>query len=244
MVIRADFHMHSCLSPCGMLEMSPNAMAATLTARGVQLAALTDHNTALNTPTFEKACRKAGIAPLCGIEAQTAEECHVLCLFSTSAEALALGSFLYDRLPIVLNRPEKTGDQVYVDENDDILGEVDKFLITSADITLNDLASEVHHRGGLVIPAHVDRPSFSLFSQLGFVPDGDWDALEVVTFPPTLATGSYPLITSSDSHCLMHIARRPFDLDIAEDRLLNDDGSVCMETIRAALLRRPVGQIR
>ena len=82
---------------------------------------LTDHNSALNVPAFFAACRERGIAPLAGIEAQTSEECHALCLFSDAETALALGEELYDLMPPVMNIPEKTGDQVYVDENDDIL---------------------------------------------------------------------------------------------------------------------------
>lgn len=249
MIIRADFHLHSCLSPCGDLSMSPRTIASLLAARNVNLAALTDHNSALNTPAFFSACRAEGIAPLAGIEAQTSEECHALCLFSDCATALALGEELYSLMPSVMNIPEKTGDQVYVDENDDILGEVDKYLVTSAEIGLEDLAKRVHGLGGLFIPAHVDRPSFSMTSQLGFIVDGPWDALEVVRMPETDAAGhtaprefntlGYPLTTSSDAHYPEHIARRAFDLDIQNDPLILVDGRVSIDTIRSALTRRP-----
>jgi len=251
MLIRADFHLHSCLSPCGDLSMSPRTIAGLLAARGVALAALTDHNSALNTPAFFAACRAVGVAPLAGIEAQTSEECHALCLFADPETALALGKELYALMPPVMNVPEKMGDQVYVDENDDILGEVDKYLVTSADIGLEDLANRVRALGGLCIPAHVDRPAFSMTSQLGFVVDGPWDALEVTRMPiaagPTLGGGTeseintlgYPLTTSSDAHYPEHVGRRAFDLDIREDPLFLADGRVSIDTIRAALARRP-----
>lgn len=246
MVIRADFHLHSCLSPCGDLSMSPRTVASLLSARGVALAALTDHNSALNVPAFFAACRAEGIAPLAGIEAQTAEECHALCLFAECETALLLGEELYALMPPVMNIPEKTGDQVYVDENDDILGEVDKYLVTSADIALESLAERVRELGGLFIPAHVDRPAFSMTSQLGFIVAGPWDALEIVRMKgtdgesgPGIDTMGYPLITSSDAHYPEHVARRPFDLDIQKDPLLLPDGRVNIETVRAALLRRP-----
>ena len=244
MTIRADLHLHSCLSPCGDLSMSPRAIAGLCAERGVRLAALTDHNSALNCPAFDAAAREAGIAALFGVEAQSREECHVLCLFPTPELALALGEELYALMPPVMNVPEKTGDQVYVDENEDIAGEVDKYLVTSADLGLEELASRAIALGGVVIPAHVDRPSFSLTSQLGFVPDGPWDALEVVRLDaldgrPAVDTKGYPLVTSSDAHFPEHVARRAFDLDIADDPLLDESGRVNMETLRAALARRP-----
>lgn len=255
MIVRADFHMHSCLSPCGDLSMSPKTIARLLAERGVGLAALTDHNSALNLPAFGAACRESGIVPLYGIEAQGQEECHVLCLFSSLESAINLGDKLYDLMPNVMNIPEKMGDQVYVDEDENIAGEVDKYLITSADIGLDDLANLVIGLGGIVIPAHVDRPAFSLSSQLGFIPDGPWAALEVTRMPmstapdgatddatptqPPLDTRGYPLITSSDAHYPEHVARRAFDLDIADDQLVNADGSANLQTIQAALLRRP-----
>jgi len=250
MIIRADLHLHSCLSPCGDLTMSPRAIAANLKSRGVRLAALTDHNTALNCPAFDIACREEGIVSLFGIEAQGREECHILCLFAELERALAFGQELYDLMPPVMNIPEKTGDQVYVDENENILGELDKFLINSADISLENLSKRVIDMGGILIPAHVDRPSFSLSSQLGFIPDGPWSALEIVRMPEKdkpiigpdgrpLDTRGYPLITSSDAHYVEHIARRAFDLDIAADRLTDTNGRANMNTIRAALARSP-----
>ena len=244
MTVRADLHLHSCLSPCGDLSMSPREIASRCAERGVRLAALTDHNSALNCPAFDAAAREVGIAALFCIEAQPREECHILCLFTVPETALILGEELYSLMPPVLNVPEKMGDQVYVDENEDIEGEVDKYLITSAELGLEELSARVVALGGIVIPAHVDRPSFSLSSQLGFIPDGPWAALEVVRMPDGdkprgVDTRGYPLITSSDAHFPEHIARRAFDLDIADDRLIAESGRVDLETVKAALLRRP-----
>ncbi len=255
---KADFHLHSCLSPCGDLLMSPSVIVKALKERGVQIAALTDHNSALNCPSFSHHCKKAGIAALFGMEVQTMEEVHVLTLFSSLDVALQFSDEIYELLPPVMNNPEKTGDQVYVDEQDDIIGEVEKFLVISCDYSIDDLAKRVHELGGIVIPAHVDRSSFSLTSQLGFVPEGDWDALEVVRLPPTsvdwidgkqhhkaIDTLGYPLTTSSDAHYVEHVGRRPFDLDFADSPLhgeggiLNDDGSVNIQTLKKALQRRP-----
>lgn len=250
MIIKCDFHIHSCVSPCGDLSMSPSYIAELLEEKGVQLAALTDHNTALNCPAFAIACMKHGIAALYGMEVQTQEEVHVLSLFSDLQTALDFSDEVYDQLPPIMNDPEKTGDQVYVDENEDILGEVDKYLITSTAFSVDDLEKRIHQLGGLCIPAHVDRPAFSLSSQLGFIPEGNYDALEVTRIPPMVAdpftgkqvplgTLGYHLTTSSDSHYPEHIARRPFDLDIGDLPLIKKDGTVNLDTVRAGLLKRP-----
>lgn len=244
MLINCDIHLHSCLSPCGDLSMSPSYIAEILDEKGIQLVALTDHNTSLNCTAFAAACKKYNIASLFGMEAQPAEEVHVLCLFSDLNTAMSFSEEIYNLLPPIMNVPEKTGDQVFVDENEDILGEVEKYLITSAAMTLDELAKRVHTLGGIVIPAHVDRPAFSLSSQFGFIPEGDWDALEVVRMPGQTTqnevnTLGYPLTTSSDAHYPEHIGRRPFTLDIGDMPLLNADGSVNIETIKAALQKRP-----
>jgi len=128
--MKLDLHIHSCVSPCGALEMSPSAIARAAVAAGLDGIALTDHNTALNTPACAEACRRAGLAFLAGVEVCTAEELHVLCLFDQVETALAFGADLYAQLPPVVNLPEKMGDQVYVDVEENILGEVGIFLGT------------------------------------------------------------------------------------------------------------------
>ncbi len=210
MEVRGDLHIHSCLSPCGDLSMSPAVIARKAKERGLQMAALCDHNTALNTPAFAAACAVHGLTGLYGMEVTTREEAHVICLFETPEEALALGNFIYDLLPDIPNDPEKMGDQVYVDEEDNILGEVEKVLMSGADISLEGLLEEVHHRGGLFIPAHIDRPVFSIPSQLGFLPPMKYDALESVRLPcPVAVMGKAPMIIqNSDAHYPDDVGRR------------------------------------
>lgn len=246
MKVYADLHLHSCLSPCGDLFMSPHAIVEALEAKHITLAALTDHNTSLNTPAFDICCRAHHIAVLYGMEAQTAEEIHVLTLFNKVETALDFCGAWYDLLPNVINKPDKTGDQVYVDENDSIVGEVQKYLITSASVSLSELEQRVHQLDGLVIPAHVDRPSFSMISQLGAVVDGNWDALEFVKpdAAPALLPSPYPVTTSSDAHFLEHIGRRAFNLDIGDVPLTNADGTVNLEAIRQGFAKRVVVPVK
>jgi hypothetical protein len=241
----ADFHNHSCLSPCGSLELSPRVLAELAAARGIELLALTDHNTARNCPAFAVHCRRLGIIPLYGLEVTTQEEIHILTLFSQLDAALAFGEFIYSIITPFPNNPEKTGDQVYVDADDNIEGELEYFLPSAANIGLDDLAPKTAEYGGIVIPAHVDRSAFSMISQLGVIVKGPWAALEcvrippAVTYPPSLYlnTLGYPLITGSDAHYIEHIGRRPFKLAAVKEELLpgGPDSDVDMEALRQAL---------
>jgi hypothetical protein len=193
-------------------------------AKKLEVMALTDHNSSLNCPAFAKLCPQFGIIPIFGMEATTSEEIHVLCLFTSLEASLTFSEFAYSILTPFLNNPEKTGDQVYVDEEDNIEGEVEYYLVNPLDMSIDDIGGKVAEYGGIVIPAHVDRPAFSMASQLGVLVKGPWTALECVRIPPAfngqpLDTLGCPLTTSSDAHYPEHIARRPFLLDITVEEL-------------------------
>jgi hypothetical protein len=237
----ADLHNHSCLSPCGSLDLSPRTLVQLAAARGVRVLALTDHNSSLNCPAFAKLCPPAGIIPVFGMEATTQEEIHVLCLFTDLDAALAFGDYAYRIIIPFPNDPEKTGDQVYVDEEDNIEGEVEYFLPSALDLSVDAIGGKAAEYGGLVIPAHVDRPAFSMTSQLGVVVPGPWAAVECVRLPSPVDTLGYPLTTSSDAHYPEHVARRPFELDISAEELApaGPSGGADPEALRRALGRRP-----
>jgi PHP family Zn ribbon phosphoesterase len=232
MALLADLHNHSCLSPCGSLDLSPRLLAELAVARKVKVLALTDHNSSLNCPAFAKACARYGLIPFFGMEATTQEEIHALCLFGSLEASLAWGEYVYSILIPFPNDPEKTGDQVYVDEDDNIEGEVEYFLPNAINLSIDDIGPKVAEYGGIVIPAHIDRPAFSMISQLGVVVPGPWAAVECVRIPPKtfgapgaagtdkpIDTLGYPLTTSSDAHYPEHVARRPFELDAAGEEL-------------------------
>ena len=185
---KADLHLHSCLSPCGSLESSPAVIAKTAKARGLDLIALTDHNSSLNCPAFAENCQREGIAALFGMEVTSAEEAHCLCLFAKLENAITFGEIITKRLIAVTNDPEQWGDQIVVNADEEIEAEVDLLLVNATTIPLDELAILVHGNGGLFIPAHVDRAAFSLMSQLGFVPSGDYDALEIYRATTNLRT--------------------------------------------------------
>ena len=244
----ADLHNHSCLSTCGSLDLSPKRLLELGAARGLKLMALTDHNSSLNCPAFAKLSSQYGIIPVFGMEATTSEEIHVLCLFSNLEACMAFNDYAYSILTPFLNNPDKTGDQVYVDEDENIEGEVEYYLINPLDLSIDQMSGKVAGYGGITIPAHVDRSAFSMTSQLGIVVDGLWAALECVRIPPVihgdpLNTLGYPLITSSDAHFSEHVARRPFELDVSAEELLSggNGSEMNMEVFKEALLKRPNG---
>jgi PHP family Zn ribbon phosphoesterase len=247
MSLLADFHNHSCLSPCGSLDLSPRALADLAALKGVNVLALTDHNSSLNCPAFAKVCPPLGILPLFGMEATTQEEIHILCIFTNLEASLDFSGYAYTLLMPFLNNPAKTGDQVYVDEDDNIEGEVDYYLVNPLDISVDAIGAKVAEYGGIVIPAHVERPAFSMVSQLGVIVPGPWAALELTRLPPAvngkpLDTLGYPLITSSDAHYPEHVARRPFELDITMEELAPNglSGGADTGVLKKTLGKRPI----
>jgi len=242
----ADLHNHSCLSPCGSLELSPRRLLELGAARGIKIMALTDHNSSLNCPAFSKLASSFGIMPIFGMEATTNEEIHILCLFTNLDACMSFSEYAYSILTPFLNNPEKTGDQVYVDEEDNIEGEVEYYLVNPIDLSVENIGSKVQEYGGIVIPAHVDRPAFSMTSQLGTVVDGPWAAVECTRIPPALNgtpldTLCFPLTTSSDAHFCEHVGRRPFFLEAALEDLQPDGAGtdVNMDAFVKALGKRP-----
>lgn len=219
-----DLHNHSCLSPCASLEMSPARLVRGAAARGIGVLGLTDHNSALNCAPFEALCRAAGIVPVCGIEAMPREEVHVLCLFPTAAAAGAFGARLRDLLPARPFDPLKLGDQPVVDADEVILGFEERYLGAALDIDLDGLCAEATAAGALLVPAHADRPAFSMLSQLGFLPAGPWAAVEATLSPPGIDAGGLPLIRSSDAHFPGDIGRAPFRL--RSERAIMDLGGL------------------
>ena len=206
--------------------MSPVTIARRAAQEGLALAALTDHNSALNAPAFAAACAREKIVPVFGIEVTTMEEAHVLALFETPQQALKLGELLYAALPAIPNDPEKMGDQVYVNEAEEIIGEVEKFLVTAVEFPLDEVARLIRDLDGLFIPAHVDRAAFSLISQLGFIPSMDYDGMEITSWPPVAGTGGIPLLSDSDAH---------YPEDIGKRRTFFEADAASFQAFRAAL---------
>ena len=176
---RADLHVHTCLSPCGSLEMSPSVIVDTALLRGLDAIAVTDHNSTCQCPEIQRLGKEAGLLVFAGAEVTTREEAHCIALFGTDEARIAFQQYLDAHLPPVPNDPEKFGDQILVNSRDEIVGEMPFLLLSALDQSVEKVSAKVRQLDGLFIAAHVERPSFSLISQLGFIdPSLSLDAIE------------------------------------------------------------------
>ncbi len=177
---RADLHVHSCLSPCGELESYPRRIVERALEAGLDIVAVTDHNTAENVAATVRAAKGTRLTVLPGMEIASAEEVHVLGLFETVDDILPVQDEVFRGLPDVPAGAAFVRDQVIVDAEDGVTGFSPRFLMAATRLDVRGVVELIHRRGGLAIAAHIDRPSFSVVSQLGFVPpDLELDALEV-----------------------------------------------------------------
>lgn len=229
--IAYDFHIHSCLSPCGDADMTPNSIAGMASLNGVRVAALTDHNTTRNCPAFFRACERYGVIPMAGMELTTLEDIHMICLFKSLGEAAEFESVVAPLRMKIKNRPDIFGEQTLVDENDCVLGREEQLLIPATGLDLTEGARIVRELGGAAFPAHIDRPANSLLSILGAIPDEPgFAALEVWNHSriPALAArhravGRLRLLKNSDAHCLCEMSFEPETLEISAAAVTDDE---------------------
>lgn len=166
-----DFHLHSCLSPCGDEDMTPGNIAGMAVVKGLEMVALTDHNTCKNCPAFLKIAGDYGLLAIPGMELTTQEEVHVLCLFATLDNAMAFDAYVEERMIPFPNNEEIFGRQIIRDEEDEICGSLPNLLINATSISFDEVFDAVTQFHGIMVPAHLDKSTTSLISNLGFVPD-------------------------------------------------------------------------
>lgn len=215
MTIAADLHIHSALSPCAALEMSPAAIVSRAREAGLDWIAVTDHNSVENGFFAAEAAARAGLGLLFGMEAQTREDVHVLCYFAERRQAERFHARVYPLLPDVANNPDYFGDQVVVDAEDNIVRHEDKLLLNALDISVPELVGLVREHGGLAVPAHVEAPPYGLLINLGMAPPELQGApLEISAGCPREqalrefpALARHPLLRNSDAHFLRDIGR-------------------------------------
>jgi 3',5'-nucleoside bisphosphate phosphatase len=208
MLVKADLHIHTFLSPCGDIGMTPLNIVRKAREKELDLIAVTDHNSTLQGPEVFRIGHREGVAVICGAEITTREEVHCLAYVGSETQRMKLQTYLERHLPHIPNDPEIFGYQLWVDEQEKVLGEAPYLLISALDQTIDQVEAFVHAIGGLFVPAHIERPRNSLLSQLGFVPPGlRADALELsrrirpadfMEQHPELR--KYKIIQSSDSH--------------------------------------------
>ncbi len=165
-----DFHVHSCLSPCGDADNTPNNLAGMAFLNGVRIMALTDHNSSRNCPAFFAAARRYGVVPIAGMELTTAEDIHAVCLFETLEAALAFNDEIDTRRMRVKNRPEIFGEQLILDDEDNVVGIEEDLLINATTVALDEAPALAAQFGGICYPAHIDRPANGAIEILGDFP--------------------------------------------------------------------------
>ncbi len=202
-----DLHIHSCLSPCADDDMTPANIAAMARLKGLGMIALTDHNTGGNLAAMDKAARENGLVFVPGVEATSREEVHILIYFAALGEALCFTQKLYDSLPDILNRPELFGRQLLMGKGDKPTGELPKLLLQATPFSVDELAAMAREAGGAAVPAHINRDSFSIISNLGFLPPGLFNTVEAAHGLPLPHAGQYcQVLHSSDAHSLGSIS--------------------------------------
>lgn len=212
--LRAELHVHTVLSPCADVEMIPPLIVQEALDRGIQVIAITDHNATANIEAVQKAARGTGLSVLPGMEVQTVEEVHSLCLFDSLDQAFAWQAEVDKTLPAIENQPEHFGEQFVVDETGDFIRRENQLLLTSCSLSIDDAFQKVTGLGGLFIPAHVNRKAFGLLEILGFVPpEIPFLALEISRhISPDQARARvpqlhrYPLLQNGDAHFLNEIS--------------------------------------
>ncbi|MBN2417164.1 histidinol phosphatase [bacterium] len=229
--MRADLHIHTCLSPCGELEMTPVHIVERCRELGLGIIAVCDHNSAKNVAGVVGAAAGGPPAVLCGMEVTTSEEVHILAVFDTPGQALELQQEVYAHLLPGENNDELFGMQVVANALDEVDGFEHRLLIGGTTLALEQAVETIHRLNGLAIASHIDRQSYSLIGQLGFIPEGlRLDAVEISRrgsleemrlFP---GVSAYPAVRSSDAHTLADLGGAwtdvtVFDPSVAELKL-------------------------
>lgn len=208
-----DFHIHTALSPCADNQMTPKRIIEAAVSHELHIIAITDHNSAENVPALLKAAEHQPVTVIPGMEVQTREEVHLVCLFPGVKEIMVWQHFVYERLPDRKNREDYFGEQWVFDENGKPLQKCDRLLIASTSLGLEETVEKCQEYGGICYPAHVDRSNNSIISNLGFIPEEP--VFPAVEISPMIKSEDalkrfpylekYTLIGSSDAHQLEEI---------------------------------------
>ncbi len=210
----ADLHIHSALSPCADNLMTPKAIVDQARREGLSIIALTDHNTVLNCPAI-LSYSSENLLIIPGMELQTREEVHILCLFEKLDDALNWHHFIWNFTEQKPNQVGYFGSQLIFDSQGGIVDEEPNLLLTSTNLRFEEIFREINNYHGIAIPAHIDRPSFSVLSNLGFLPLGlDIKTIEISAYDNEADfREKYPeyrnnyIIQSSDAHRITEIGR-------------------------------------
>lgn len=217
-----DLHIHSALSPCGDDDMTPNNIVNMASLCGLDIIAICDHNSIGNVKSAMEVAQTLPITVVAGMELETSEEVHFVCLFEDLKTAQEFDDWLSPFKPSMKNRPEIFGHQRYMDCEDNVTGEEEKLLVSACSVSIYDVKKKIDTLPAVIIPAHVDRSSYSIISNLGFIPDDlGFTTIEIsssVTKDEVLKQypylEGYNIITDSDSHYLENIYEKQNPIEL------------------------------
>ncbi len=217
-----DLHIHSALSPCGDLDMTPNNIVNMASLCGLDIIAVCDHNSIGNVKSTIDAAKDLPLCVVAGMELETSEEVHFVCLFENYEAACDFDLWLTPYKPTIKNNPQIFGEQQYMDSEDNVTGVEEALLVSACSISIYDVKKKIDTLPAIIIPAHVDRNSYSIISNLGFIPeDLNFSAIEISSAAvkediikkyPYLQ--NYNIITNSDSHYLGTIFERENPIEL------------------------------
>ena len=219
-----DLHIHSCLSPCGDDDMTPANIVGMAAILGLDAVAVTDHNSCKNCPAVLAAAKEYGILAIPGMEINTSEEIHAVCLFPDLDAAMDFDTYVYDRLMPFPNNEEIFGRQLLYDTEDQVCGSIPNLLINATEISFEGLWELVRSYEGVMFPAHVDKSANSLMANLGFIPpDSQFKTAEVKDLRQLhRLKKAHPylegcrIVSDSDAHYLEHIHEPGLTLPVEE----------------------------
>ena len=218
-----DLHIHSCLSPCGDDDSTPNSIAGMGELNGLQIMALCDHNTCKNCPAFFEACVNHGILPVAGMELTTAEDIHAVCLFPDLESAMEFDKCVNTRRILLLNRTDIFGNQLICDSEDNVIGNDEYLLSNATDISIEEAPNLAQKFGGICFPAHIDRDSNGIIAVLGTFPETpNFTAAELHNreklneYTEKYSLEGKRIIISSDAHYLWDIKEAEDFLELEE----------------------------
>lgn len=221
-----DLHVHTAASPCGDATMTPNNIVNMSLLKGLEVIAITDHQTTANCEAVMEVGKKRGLLVIPGIEIECREEFHLIALFTTLNQAQDIAKWIKEGLPKIKNRKDIFGEQLIFNEQDEIVGEIEQLLLTATQIAVSDLVREVKRQKGIIYPAHIDRNSYSILSNLGDIPEElDFSIIEI-SQQASLKTykekyPKYTVLQSSDAHYLVDISENRRVLPSEANDLMN-----------------------
>lgn len=217
-----DLHIHSALSPCGDDDMTPNNIVNMALIKGLDVIAVTDHNSCGNLrAVMEVAGDNLLVIP--GMEVETAEEVHILCYFPTIEKAEEMWEILKKNSLGIKNKPDIFGHQLYMDKEDEVVGEEENLLVSATTLTIDQVFEITRELGGVPVPAHIDKSSYSVISNLGFISeDLGVTAVEITSRNREKMEEEYKnfvILTDSDAHYLGDISEPVYYLDIIDKKI-------------------------